>query len=99
MRALRAISGYGQANARLEIVVSDKFMSSVTDAVSGADTVWAAATHQPRGARHADAHFAVVAHLQAAVYGRLQDAVSVAHLQQVRTALMSDLDLRPKATT
>ncbi len=51
------------------------------------------AAHQPRRTRHADAHLAVVAELQAAVDGRLQDAVPLAHLQHVRPALMPDLNL------
>ena len=55
-----------------------------------------ATAHQPRWTRHADAHLAVVTHVEAVVNGCLEDAFPVADLQRVGAALMSDLHLNEK---
>ena len=50
--------------------------------------------HQLGGARHADAHLAVVAELQAAVQGGLQDRLVLLHLEHGAAGLVLDLHLQ-----
>ena len=52
-----------------------------------------APSHQLGGARHADAHLAVVAELQAAIQSGLQDGLALLHLQHRAARVMLNLNL------
>jgi hypothetical protein len=78
-----------------QTAATDRMLCS--GACAGVAVSWwqhaSALSHQLGGARHADAHLAVVAELQAAVQGGVQDGLILLHLQHRAARVMLNLNL------